>query len=367
MGNFIRFTEEQIEAANSVRISEILDREGEKYRKWGKQFQWMRHDSVIFCGSKWFRYSEGEGGRAISFCMKFLGKSFPDAVEYLLEFLPEFGEKTPTNGVRRKETNGKKLPSRDAQNEPLEGEVFPSRLRLPEANPTMKNAYRYLIRERLLDPEVVSFFAREGALYEERKCHGVVFLGKDKNGAVRNAHVRGTIDGNHGKFRMTVEGSDAHYGFGYAGPGTLLYAFEAPIDLMSFVSYRRGWKEQSYVALNGVGGNAVFRFLEEYPNVRGVVLCLDNDEAGEKASFRIARQLREMGVTDVRRLASVHKDWNEDLIIMHAKLKETPQTQEDYLSAEDKVMEDAKPEAEDDALEDFAPWEGGHKWNPSLD
>ncbi len=48
-----------------------------------------------------------------------------------------------------------------------------------------------------------------------------------------------------------------------------------------------------------------------------MVLCLDNDEAGEKASLRIAKELREIGVTDVRRLSSIYKDWNEDLTTMY--------------------------------------------------
>ncbi len=303
MGIYVRYTDEQKEAANSVRISEILDREGEKYRKWGRQFQWQKHDSVIFSGSRWFRYSEGEGGRAIGFCMKFLGKSYPEAVEYLLKFRPEFGECLTSSDVKLKK-NSEKNSAENSQAKDL---------KLPEANKAMKNAYRYLIKERHLDPDVVSYFSREGTIYEEKEWHGVVFLGKDPNGEVRHAHVRGTMDGAHGKFRMTAEGSDSNYGFGYAGKGNLLYAFEAPIDLLSFISYRRGWKNDSYVALNGTSDHAVFQFLEDHPNVTGVVLCLDNDEAGEKASLRIAKELREKGVTDVRRLSSIYKDWNEDL------------------------------------------------------
>lgn len=90
MGRYVRYTDGQKRTADSVRISEILDAEGEKYKKWGKQFQGQRHDSVIFVGSKWFQHSEGRGGGAIEFCRTFLGKSFPEAMEYLLDnFRPE--------------------------------------------------------------------------------------------------------------------------------------------------------------------------------------------------------------------------------------------------------------------------------------
>ena len=34
----------------------------------------------------WFRYSQNTGGDAITFLQQFCGKSFPEAVEYLLTF-----------------------------------------------------------------------------------------------------------------------------------------------------------------------------------------------------------------------------------------------------------------------------------------
>lgn len=348
MGSYVKYTEEQKDAANSVRISEILDREGEKYKKWGKQFQWLRHDSVIFSGSKWFRYSEGEGGRAIGFCMKFFGKSFHEAMEYLLDFCPwVVGEKTPERLSEKNDESGKNSSGRLSEdlgesarknadrvtenfsesarkNADKVSEDFdeseenpPTNFCLPSANPTMKNVYRYLIKERCVDPVVVSFFARNGSVYEEKAWHGVVFVGKDSEGKAKNAHIRGTQDCGTGKFRMTVEGSDSCYGFGHIGSGNILYAFEAPIDLLSFVSmYPKDWKQNSYVALNGVSDGAILRFLKEHPNVTSVVLCLDNDLAGEKACKRIAEDLSEVGITDVRRLTSHWKDWNEDLVAL---------------------------------------------------
>ena len=352
MGKYVRYSDEQREAANSVRISEILDREGEKYKKWGRSFCWLRHDSVVFSGSKWFRHSEREGGRAIGFCKKFFGMKFQEAMEYLLDFLPEM--RTGANDNR--DVKSESIAPREEERDKAEdGQVKEcAELILPPENETMKSAYRYLIKERHLDPEVVSFFAREKSMYEDASWHGVVFLGKDGDGKVRNAHVRGTRD-EYGKFRMTCEGSDSNYGFGHVGSGNLLYAFEAPIDLLSFVSYRRGWKNDSYVALNGVSGNAVFRFLEEHENITGVVLCLDNDEAGERASMRIARELREKGVNDVRRLCSIRKDWNEDLSYVHMHVSET--------IAEERAAEGMHGM---DAVHSMVAEEGGNAWNQSL-
>ena len=44
-----------------------------------------------------------------------------------------------------------------------------------------------------------------------------------------------------------------------------------------------------------------------------VYLCLDNDDAGHRASERMAAQLHERGVM-TERLVPELKDWNEDLL-----------------------------------------------------
>ena len=44
-----------------------------------------------------------------------------------------------------------------------------------------------------------------------------------------------------------------------------------------------------------------------------VYLCLDNDDAGHKASERMAELLRERGVM-TERLVPEMKDWNDDLL-----------------------------------------------------
>ncbi len=332
MGKFVRYTDEQKEAADSVRILEILDAEGEKYKKWGRQFQWQRHDSVIFVGSKWFQHSQGRGGGAIEFCKTFLNKSFPEAMEYLLEnFRPFLANEVGASGKGRNDApEGKNrtdqckvdglLVSFGGETKNQDRSFYESQKEetcvvVPEANATTKNLYRYLIKERCIDPTIVSFFVRSGRMYETEKGHGVAFVGRDENGKIRNVHVRGTRDGERGKFRMTAEGSDFSYGFGYQGEGQTLYVFEAPIDLLSFLClYPKDWMKNSYVSLNGVSGQALFHFLVMRPDITSVVLCLDNDKAGLDASARLSRGLMDMGYQDIRMLSSHAKDWNEDLV-----------------------------------------------------
>ncbi|HBC30509.1 MAG TPA: hypothetical protein DC024_04590, partial [Clostridiales bacterium] len=49
------------------------------------------------------------------------------------------------------------------------------------------------------------------------------------------------------------------------------------------------------------------------PHLKEVALCLDNDEAGYKASERLKNQLAESGYGSCS-LMSQGKDWNDDLI-----------------------------------------------------
>ena len=48
--------------------------------------------------------------------------------------------------------------------------------------------------------------------------------------------------------------------------------FEAPIDLLS------------YISLCGVGSQALFQTLKDYPALTKICLCLDHDEAGMEAA-----------------------------------------------------------------------------------
>jgi hypothetical protein len=111
-----------------------------------------------------------------------------------------------------------------------------------------------------------------------------------------------------------VDGCNPRYSFHWIGESDTLYVFEAPVDMLSYITlYPREWQQRSYVALCGVGGQAMLWMLEQYPQLRKVALCLDNDEAGHKASERLENELSEKGYTS-ERILSQGKDWNDDLV-----------------------------------------------------
>ena len=87
------------------------------------------------------------------------------------------------------------------------------------------------------------------------------------------------------------------------------------MDLLSFLSlYPAGWQEHSYVALCGTSKHAMLWMLERDQNLQQVALCLDNDEAGIKATGRLAEVLQEKGYDQVGVLLPQGKDWNDDLV-----------------------------------------------------
>ena len=289
MGTFIYFTEEQKRQANEVDLAEFLRRQGEKLLPSGRDYRLDSDHSVTIRGSEWFDHETQTGGHAIDFVRTHYGMTFPEAVTMLLggeqgQCYPQAREKTPP-------------PSKP--------------FALPPANRNMRRVYAYLMKHRHIDRDVITHFARAGVLYEDETYHNVVFVGKDETGTARHAHKRST--NSTGKaFRQNVEGSDPRYSFHHLGRDGCLFVFEAPIDLLSYLSlYPEDWNEHSYVACCGTSIQPVLKLLERQPQINTVLLCLDNDEAGHLASRRMKEQLAERYT--VERLIPAHKDWNDDL------------------------------------------------------
>ena len=296
---YIPFTDEEKQLANSVDLAEYLRVRGEKLERAGREYKLIysddsgSHDSITIRGSTWFDHKNQTGGGAIKFMQYHYGMDFPTAVQELL------GQRvTSLSSVPLKSTK---------QSEKQKD------FRLPEANDNMHRVYAYLIKQRFIAPEIISHFAKRKLLYEDKEHHNAVFVGVDENGVPRQAHKRSTNSfGN--AFRITCEGSDTRYSFSHFGKSEKLFVFEAPIDMMSFLTlYPKGWQKHSYIAMNGVYENAVLTGLKSHSNLNEIILCVDNDEGGIEAVDRLKDILAENGYSNVKRLAPPYKDWNEVL------------------------------------------------------
>ena len=278
-----------VAVAAAVDLEEFLRCRGEKLLSSGREKRLASDHSVTVRGNEWYDHAEERGGHAVSFVQRFYGLSYPDAVTLLLG--GELGTAYPSAGERTEEP------------------VKP--FALPPANKEMRRVFAYLIKHRGIARDVVAHFAKAGLLYEDAEYHNAVFVGMDTDGVPHHAHKRSA--NSYGKaFRLNVEGSDPRYSFHYVGTGRSLYVFEAPIDMLSFITlYPENWQRHSYVACCGTSIQPVLQMLEQVPQLDTILLCLDNDEAGHQASRRMREQL-EMRYS-VERLIPENKDWNDVL------------------------------------------------------
>ena len=291
MSGFVYFTDEQKRRANAVDLEDFLSRQGEKLIRSGRDKRLASDHSITVRGNRWYDHAAEEGGWAIDFVQKFYGRSFPDAVTMLLD-----GEQGQAY-----------RPSEQRQPEP------PKPFVLPEANTDMRRVFAYLTQTRCLDRDVVSDFTKAKLLYESAQYHNAVFVGCDADGIARHAHKRGTYTQGE-PFKGNVDGCDPRFSFHHKGTSDTVYVFEAPIDMLSFISlYKQDWQQHSYVSLCGVSEHALLQLLADAPQVQKIGLCLDNDKAGLKARERLTGILSEHGYGNVFSLLPQRKDWNEDL------------------------------------------------------
>ena len=290
MGTYIPLSAEEKERAASVDLAEFLRQRGEQLLPSGREKRLASDRSITIRGSEWYDHEEHQGGNAISFVRKHYGLSYPEAVEELL-------------GRRR----GQTYPAAQRTKTP------PKAFELPQANRDMRRVFAYLVKHRYIDRSVVTHFARARLLYEDAKYHNCVFVGRDERGIPRHAHKRSC--NSLGKaFRQNVEGSDPRYSFHHMGTDGRLFVFEAPIDLLSYLTlHPENWQAHCYVACCGTSAIPALSMMERMSAPEEVYLCLDNDQAGEKGSLRMAEQIAEQFNIASDRLLPEHKDWNDDL------------------------------------------------------
>lgn len=287
------YTREQIQRADDTDLYVFLSERGEQFKRCGKEYRWLRHDSVMINKNEWYRFSQNKGGHAIDFMKEFYGLSFAEAVKELL------GEE----GDRNKRTAKEDVGRQKVCPIPLPG------LELPERNESCEIARKYLIEQRKLSEQLVNQMIAKGDIYESKNYHNVVFVGRDKEQNPRYAAMRGTDEN---RYRGEAKGSEKTYGFGHIGTDEKLFVFESPIDLLSYVTaVPEEWEKHSYISLGGLSEKAMKRMYTEYPHIHSIYLCLDNDEPGNERCRQFVSLIPE-GLS-VYRLEPVKKDWNECL------------------------------------------------------
>lgn len=274
-------SKEQIEHENQVArsfdILLIAERMGYTFKCSGKHYVCNeKKEMVIFKDTNsFYDYYNKVGGTPIDFVMQENNCSVKDAIMLINEmagntYIPEINVKKENKEIKEKI------------------------IKLPERNDNHKRVYAYLKLTRGISQEVISYCLHNHLLYESKDKHNAVFLGKDINGNVKHAFIRGTITGV--QYRGDVYGSNKDYGFSIEGNNDELIVFEAPIDLLSYMSLYPD-NQAHLVALGMVVDTPIYTYLKEHNDIKKVALVLDNDAPGIDAAKKIAEKLNENGIT----------------------------------------------------------------------
>lgn len=301
---YIHFTEQEKQQANQVDIAAYLAAHGETVRKCGSEQSWESHGGkVSIRGSSWYSQYERVGGGAVSFLQKFYGLSYPEAVRTLL------GQSAGNEIIQKPD---QAPPAVSKEKKP------PQELSIPPKNSDMRRLFAYLIGDRCIDRDVLHAFTHAGLIYEDAEFHNAIFVGTDENGKPMHIQKRSTTPSSD--FKGNALGSHPDYSFHYVGQSDKLFVFEAPIDLLAYISmHKDGWEQHSYVALCSTADCAALWMLKTYPQLKNVYLCLDHDSAGIEGAYRIAENIHIQGEYSVWRKMPKFKDWNEDLKALHGK------------------------------------------------
>ncbi|WP_368365563.1 YodL domain-containing protein [Ruminococcus sp. RTP21359st1_H3_RTP21359_211015] len=259
---------------------------------------WKDHDSLHIKDNgpgergAWFRFSEDKGGDNIGFLREYMGMSFVDAVEALTG---EHIDRTYT-------------PSRTYEQKPKT--VTARELSLAEAD-NARRVFAYLCKIRGLDYDMVSALVRGGSIAQEEKTGNVLFKYYDDQGKVIGAEKVGTSTEH--KFKGIATGSAAGHGFEVVrGTGEKAFFFESAIDMLSYLQmHDKELTDCRLVSMMGVKPNIVLdTMLRHNISPENVLLCSDNDTAGNDFAQRLQEQY-----PDMKRVITpdTYKDWNDML------------------------------------------------------
>lgn len=271
----LAYTKEEREQALTVSLTSLAKSLGYTPVRQGRHYSLKEMDSiVIYNDASWNRWS-GKGrinsGSQIDFLLEFGPvSSVPEAINYLLSF----------KGETVQEVNCQSNPAYDAHNECGSRELV-----LPPRNKDQKRLFAYLIQTRGLSQEVVYDFVKRNLIYEDAVHHNIVYCGRDPDGVVKYAGMRGTADIYGKKFKCDVPGNDKNYGVNIVNKqSSELKVFESVIDCMSYIDMYHD-NTSNKLILGMVEDNPLEQFLRDYDHIKSISFCLDNDEAGQRAIY----------------------------------------------------------------------------------
>lgn len=247
---------------------------GELVRFSSNTYTTRTHDSLKISNGKWMWWSRGIGGKsALDYLIKVRGMDFVEAVQTIMG-----------NGSVSFPTY-ENIKSYEEQP-----------LLLPEKSPTTDVVFDYLFG-RGIDFEIINHCLEQELIIESLPYHNAVFIGYDESKEPKYAAYRAT---NQSRIMGDCTGSKKQYSFRLTAENTgEVHLFECAIDLLSYATLMKlegkDWRQFNLVSLAGVYSPkqkiedskvpvTLGRLLEKDKTIRRIVLHLDNDIAGRKAT-----------------------------------------------------------------------------------
>ena len=232
------------------------------------------HDSLKISNGKWMWWSRGIGGKsALDYLIKVRGMDFVQAVQTIM------GNGSVNFPTCENIKSYEKQP-----------------LLLPEKSPTTDVVFDYLFG-RGIDYEIINHCLEQELIIESLPYHNAVFIGYDESKEPKYAAYRAT---NQSRIMGDCTGSKKQYSFRLTAENTgEVHLFECAIDLLSYATLMKlegkDWRQFNLVSLAGVYSPkqkiedskvpvTLGRLLEKDKTIRRIVLHLDNDIAGRKAT-----------------------------------------------------------------------------------
>ena len=232
------------------------------------------HDSLKISNGKWMWWSRGIGGKsALDYLIKVRGMDFVEAVQTIM------GNGSVSYPTYENSNNYEQQP-----------------LLLPERSSTSNVVVEYLFG-RGIDYEIINECLDKELIIESLPYHNVVFIGYDESNKPKYAAYRAT---NQSRLMGDCTGSKKQYSFRLTAENTgEVHLFECAIDLLSYATLLKldgkDWRQFNLVSLAGVYSPkqkiedskvpvTLIRLLEKDKTIRRIVLHLDNDVAGRKAT-----------------------------------------------------------------------------------
>lgn len=294
------FTKEQEQQADQKDILEVARNLGLPLEKKHGEIRANGYGGLVIAPekNKWICFSaqlEGQkiyGGGPIQLVMYIRNCDFKEAMCYLL---------------------GTQIEERPFQ-QPKKKTRKP--FQLPNAADDFRHVYAYLLKTRKIDRRVVEYFVKEKMIYENT-YHSCVFVGYDFSGKPRHCSIRGTVSQN--AFKGETPGSDKRFTFHKIGTTNVLHVYEAPIDMLSYMTlYHNVWKD-NHVALCCLADKALAEYVKHISGIKKIFLHLDNDRWGDGQTEKFCKIYGRVFEVWDERPDRQFKDWNEALVFLRGE------------------------------------------------